>query len=156
MLNFLNKHLEETIGAVILAIMVVVAFLNVVVRYCTNFSFAWSEEVTINLFVWAVLLGTSAVFRDGGHLGMNLIYTHCSRRWRLTFTMVAVFLSVCFFLTLCGYGLLEVYDEIDLEASSESLGIPVWWYTGAVPLLSVLIVLRILQRFYHDVSQHKI
>ncbi len=156
MVDFLNKRLEETLGAVILAVMVGVAFLNVVVRYCTNFSFAWSEEVTINLFVWAVLLGTSAVFRDGGHLGMNLIYNRCSFKWRVTFAALASALGICFFAVLCAYGLMEVYDEIDLEASSESLGIPVWWYTAAVPLLSVLITLRILQRFISDVINHKL
>ncbi|MCR5536668.1 MAG: TRAP transporter small permease [Succinivibrio sp.] len=155
MLTFLNKHLEEILGAVILALMVVVAFLNVVVRYCTNFSFAWSEEVTINLFVWTVMLGTSAVFRDGGHLGMNLIYTHCRESLRLCFAVLSLVLSIAFFSVLFYYGLFEVIDEIDLEASSESLGIPVWWYTGAVPLLSVLICLRIVQRFMHDLVQHK-
>ena len=156
MLNFIKTRFEETLGALILAVMAVVAFLNVVVRYCTNFSFAWSEEVTINLFVWAVLLGTSAVFRDGEHLGMNIFYNRCSRHWRVLFTLLAALFGIVFFLTLFWYGMLEVYDEFDLEASSESLGIPVWIYTGAVPLLSLLVVARIVQRIVLDITQHKI
>ena len=150
MLKFLNSYAEETLGAVMLAVMVSVAFLNVIVRYCTNFSFAWSEEVTINLFVWAVLLGSSAVFRDGGHLGMNVLYNLFAPKLRLFFLFIALILSIIFFLTLGWFGLLEVLDEIDIEATSESLGIPVWWYTGATPLLSALVVFRLLQRFWHD------
>ena len=74
MLDFLNKRLEELLGAFLLAVMACVAFANVIVRYCTNLSFAASEEITVNLFVWIVLLGTSRAFREGTNFSMNLLY----------------------------------------------------------------------------------
>ena len=40
MLRFLDTRLEEMLGALLLAVMVTIAFVNVVVRYCTPFSFA--------------------------------------------------------------------------------------------------------------------
>ena len=42
------------------------------------------------------------------------------------------------------------WDEIDLEATSEALGIPVWWYTIATPAFSLLIIFRIAQRAIED------
>ena len=69
MLRFLGAHFEELLGSVLLAIMATIAFINVIVRYCTSFSFAWTEEMTVNFFVWVVLLGTARAFRTGGHLG---------------------------------------------------------------------------------------
>ena len=48
MLRFLGAHFEELLGSVLLAIMATIAFINVIVRYCTSFSFAWTEEMTVN------------------------------------------------------------------------------------------------------------
>ena len=42
MLDFLNKRLEELLGAFLLAVMACIAFINVIIRYCTNLSFAAS------------------------------------------------------------------------------------------------------------------
>lgn len=145
-LGFLNKYAEETIGALLLSVMSLIAFTNVIVRYCTNFSFAWTEEMTVNLFVWAVMLGTSAVFRDSEHLSMNVFYNLLSARLKKFCNVLSVLICLIFFITLSYFGYLEVIDEMELEAISESLGIPQWWYTVSVPLLSLLIVFRILQR----------
>ena len=59
-------------------------------------------------------------------------------------------LDFFFFGALCWTGTLEVLDEYDLESISESLGIPVWWYTSATPLFSLLIIFRMLQRSCAD------
>ena len=69
MWTLLDRRFEDLLGSIILAVMAVIAFLNVIVRYCTSFSFAWTEEITINFFVWVTLLGTARAFREGGHLG---------------------------------------------------------------------------------------
>ena len=41
-------------------------------------------------------------------------------------------------------------DEIDLSVVSESLAIPVWLYTICTPSISVLIIVRILQKTWED------
>ena len=85
MLTFLNKRFEELLGAFLLAVMACVAFLNVIVRYCTNWSFAASEELTVNFFVWIVLLGTSRAFREGSNFSMNVLYEAMPRPVRKVF-----------------------------------------------------------------------
>ena len=150
MWKFLERYAEETLGAVLLAVMACIAFVNVGVRYLSNLSFAWSEELTVNLFVWVVLLGASCCFRDGGHLGMNILYDALPRKLRLVCHVLGVVLGVAFFGALVWYGCLELRDEIDLESTSESLGIPVWWYTLITPVASVLIIARLVQRACAD------
>ncbi|MBR1612065.1 MAG: TRAP transporter small permease [Succinivibrio sp.] len=147
MLHFINTRLEELIGAVMLLVMASIAFINVLVRYCTNFSFSSSEELTVNLFVWIVLLGVSRAFRDGTNFSMSLLYTACSRKVRLLMDLVSFVCSEVFFMALCYYGYIEVCDEVDLNVVSESLAIPVWLYTISVPLVSFIIMIRIFQRF---------
>ncbi|MBQ7608372.1 MAG: TRAP transporter small permease [Desulfovibrionaceae bacterium] len=150
MWTFLDKYCEELIGSAILALMVTIAFINVVVRYCSSFSFAWSEEITTNLFVWVVLLGTSCAFRDRSHLSVNLLYSRLPVPARVFFTLLVAGLSITFFLVLGYTGVMEILDEIELERVSDSLELPYWIYSGAVPLFSLLIVFRIAQRTYRD------
>lgn len=150
MLRFVGSHFEELLGSILLAVMAIIAFANVIVRYCTSFSFAWTEEMTINFFVWVVLLGTARTFRTGGHLGMTLVYESLPRRLRKLCYWAGILICIAFFGALCLTGTLEVLDEFELEVTSESLGIPVWWYTIATPAFSLLVIFRMLQRSRAD------
>ena len=150
MWSFLNARFEELLGALLLAVMACISFINVIVRYCTNFSFSSSEELTVNLFVWIVLLGTSRAFREGGNFSMNLLYDAMSRPVRKLLYVFSVICCIVFFAALCWQGCIEVMDEIELDVVSESLAIPVWIYTIATPLFSVLIIVRILQKVWED------
>lgn len=156
MLRFLDAHFEEILGAFLLAVMVTIAFLNVVVRYCTSFSFAWSEEMTVNFFVWVTLLGTARAYRDGSHLAMNIVYDSLPKSGRVCCYILACLLCLIFFGALVYTGSLEVVDEYELQSISESLAIPVWWYTLATPIFSLLIILRMLQRARADFQTGKI
>lgn len=150
MLRFFDAHFEEILGSILFAVMVTIAFINVVVRYCTSFSFAWSEEMTVNFFVWITLLGISRAYRTGSHLSMAILYNTFSPTGKKICDIVAAILCLIFFGALCYTGTLEVIDEYELESISESLGIPVWWYTIATPLFSILIIVRMLQHLWQN------
>lgn len=57
--------------AFFLAIMVVLVFGNVVLRYGFNSGITVSEEVSRWLFVWLTFLGSIIAMRDHGHLGVD-------------------------------------------------------------------------------------
>lgn len=156
MLRFLNAHFEDILGSILLAIMAAIAFINVIVRYCTSFSFAWTEEITINFFVWVTMLGTAKAFHDGNHLAMSIVYNSMSRTGKRICYILACALCLVFFGALAYTGTLEVIDEYELDAISESLGIPVWWYTIATPVFSLLIIFRMLQRSWHIWQQKQV
>ena len=54
--------------AAALAVMVVLVFGNVVLRYALNSGIAVSEELSRWLFVWLCFLGAVVALRDGAHL----------------------------------------------------------------------------------------
>ncbi|MCF0254485.1 MAG: TRAP transporter small permease [Duodenibacillus sp.] len=150
MLKFLDQHFEEVLGSVMLTVMALVAFVNVIIRYCTNLSFAASEEITVNLFVWVVLLGASRAFREGSNFSMNIIWNALSPAPRRIVSLFGIACSIAFFASLVYLGGLEVYDEIDLAVQSESLAIPVWIYTVVTPAISALAIVRIVQKALED------
>lgn len=59
--------------AVALAVMVLMVFGNVVLRYAFNSGIAVSEEISRWLFVWITFLGAITAIRDHGHLGTELL-----------------------------------------------------------------------------------
>lgn len=56
-----------------LAVMVVLVFTNVVMRYAFNSGIAVSEELSRWLFVWLTFLGAIVALRDHGHLGTDML-----------------------------------------------------------------------------------
>lgn len=63
----------EVLIAAALAVMVVLVFGNVVLRYAFNSGIAISEEVSRWLFVWLCFLGAVVAMKEGGHLGTDML-----------------------------------------------------------------------------------
>src|SRR3712207_2352035 len=63
--------LLKVLIALFLAIMVVLVFGNVVLRYAFNSGITVSEEVSRWLFVWLTFLGAIIAVREHAHLGVD-------------------------------------------------------------------------------------
>ncbi len=59
--------------AAMLAVMVVLVFGNVFMRYAFNSGFTVSEELSRWLFVWMTFLGAVVALRSNGHLGTDML-----------------------------------------------------------------------------------
>jgi len=65
--------LLDALIALALAIMVVLVFGNVVLRYAFNSGITMSEEVSRWLFVWVTFLGAVVAVRERAHLGTDFL-----------------------------------------------------------------------------------
>lgn len=54
-----------------LTAMIVLVFLNVVLRYGFNSGISVSEELSRTLFVWLIFMGAVLAMYDHGHLGVD-------------------------------------------------------------------------------------
>ena len=59
--------------ALCLAVMVVLVFGNVVMRYAFNSGITMSEELSRWLFVWMTFLGAIVALKEHGHLGTDML-----------------------------------------------------------------------------------
>ena len=73
--KFLNGYCRflSLIIAIMLAIMVVLVFGNVVMRYGFNSGITLSEELSRWLFVWLTFLGAVIALNERGHLGTDTL-----------------------------------------------------------------------------------
>ena len=136
---------EEIIGAGLLAVMAVFAFLNVLTRYFIQYSFAFTEEIEVALLVWLTMLGASAGFRRGMHLGFTFLAEKFPASARKIFTVLSALLGIIVFFLLLWFGIGQIGQELQLQITTEALGIPQWIYTLALPIGSVLIIFRIME-----------
>jgi TRAP-type C4-dicarboxylate transport system permease small subunit len=144
-LKNLFDHFEEALGAVVMFLMVTLAFVNVVTRYVIVYPLAFTEEITINMFVWVTLLGISIAFRNRAHLAVTFFYDLGNRPLRKIFFFIATAMSIIFFALLAWLGGIQVRDEMALGVTTDALAIPAWIYSAGVPLFSVLVIVRIIQ-----------
>jgi TRAP-type C4-dicarboxylate transport system permease small subunit len=131
--------LEEYTAGIAIGILGVITFANVVVRYLTNFSFAFTEELSVFLMVLVALLGGSSVMAKGGHLKIMFVVDRVSPERRRVVGLIANVVTAIMFLLLAIFGARMAWDEYRFEVTSPGLGVPTWIYTVWLPLLSLAI-----------------
>jgi TRAP-type C4-dicarboxylate transport system permease small subunit len=142
-------RIDHWIVAILFFIMASIAFINILSRYLFHFSFAATEEITINLFVWVTVIGSGLAFERGGQLGMITLYNLFPRKLKKIVTLFSAALSAVLFLLVDIYIIQAIYEELTLfNATSAALGIPVWIYYIGVPIFSVFVFTGI----YRDAS----
>lgn len=145
MFRKLCDNFEELLGSIVLSIMAVVTVANVFTRYVITYPLAFTEEITVSLFVWLVMLGASIGFRRNAHLAMTFFYDLLPISLKKACFCVGTGLSIVFFLLLAWLGSVHVWEEIELGVTTDALAIPASVYSIAIPVFSVLIIARIVQ-----------
>lgn len=145
-LKWLTAHFEEALSAGLLLLLAVLAFANIIVRYLSNFSFAFTEELEVSGLVYLTFFGAAAAFRRGLHIGLSFLYERFPRNVRRLALLVSAALSVFVFLVIIYFSIQEIQAEVKLNVLSEALVIPQWIYTLALPVGSILVIIRVIER----------
>jgi TRAP-type C4-dicarboxylate transport system permease small subunit len=87
-----------------LAAMSVIVFANVMLRYLTDASIVWSEEVARYLMIWLTFLGVGPVLRLGGHIAIDTLQEALPPRAAQALRVVIVGLIALLCLAVIWYG----------------------------------------------------
>jgi TRAP-type C4-dicarboxylate transport system permease small subunit len=139
-------RIEGYLAAVGMAALCLITFANVVVRYLTDVSFAFTEEYSVALMVVVALLGSASAFAGDRHIRMTFFVEKLGRGTRRRVELVVYAVCLAMFAAIAWYGARLTWDEYRFEVLSPGLGVPQWLYTVALPTLSALICLRIAGR----------
>lgn len=139
-------RIDEALAAAAMALICAISLANVVVRYLTDASFAFTEEFSVFLLVFMTLVGSGIAFARDGHIRITFFRDLLPERHRRTADAFALLLSALLFVMILYYGAIFAYEEWDFEETSAGLGLPNWIYTVWLPLLCGLILFRIGRR----------
>jgi len=73
MITRLLNNLEETFISLLLAVMTLLVFVEVVLRFGFGIGLMWSQELTLHLSAWMVLFGVSYGIKVGSHIGVDAL-----------------------------------------------------------------------------------
>ena len=134
--------IEDWATVIIMGLLACITFANVLVRYFTSSSFAWTEEFSVFLMILlAMVAGSAAVARDR-HIRIEYFSESGSmaRRKRLA-QFGAAMVALLFFL-IAGLSVRMVWDDYKFDETSPGIGVPQWWYSIWLPIVSTAIALR--------------
>ena len=126
-----------------MGLLCLITMANVLVRYFTDISFAFTEEVSIFLMVVMTLVGASHAFAKNHHIAINF-FVDRNPRLRRAARGFAATCSLAMFGLLAVLGARMAWDDYRFEVTTPSLGVPQWWYTVWLPAICALIVVRLL------------
>lgn len=135
---------EGYIAAALLLVMISVAFINVITRYLFHASIAFTEEIEVAFFVWVTFLGIGMAFKRGSHLAMVFLRDKLPIKKHLI--LFGQVLSLILFIIVLYLTAQYVYLDMTVyHSTTMALGIPMWTYTIGMPIISILILFRIIQ-----------
>jgi len=138
--------IEEFFAATAMALICLITFANVLVRYFSNESFAFTEEFSVFLMVVLTFVGASAAFARNSHIRMSFVVQKFPPRVAHYVEIAVMVAAAVLFAIIVWYGIRLLLDDWNFDTTSPGIGIPQWIYTLWLPLLSALITLRILGR----------
>ena len=130
-------------GAVIaiLAAMASMVFANVVLRFFSDHSILWVEEVSRYLMIWLTFLGAGLVLRYGGHIGIDTLQDTLPRQavWirAAIFVVMLTFFAVMFWLGIR-------YSMLTWRQTTPVLEIPIGAVYLAMPVGFALMIVHLL------------
>lgn len=125
-------RLLEVLIALALAIMVVLVFGNVVLRYAFNSGITVSEEVSRWLFVWLTFLGAIVALKEHGHLGSDMLVARLPTLGKKIVLVVGHLLMLYITWLLFSGALEQAKLNLDVEAPVTGAPVAIFYSSGVV------------------------
>lgn len=126
----------------LLAGMSVIIFTNVVLRYTTDQSIEWAEEVSRHMMIWLTFLGAGPVLRYGGHIAVENLQDALPRVGGIAVRVVVAALLFAFFGFMVWYGWL--YMQRTMFQLTAVTQIPFAYIYSAMTIGGVLLTVHFL------------
>jgi C4-dicarboxylate transporter DctQ subunit len=139
------NRLEEGVLATLLALMTILTFVQVVLRYAFNSGLVWSLEATTYLFAALILFGMSYGVRTHTHIAVDLVIRRLPKRAAKIVNLVAILACLSYALLML-YGSAVFVDRLMILGNhARDIPLPKWLLTVTMPLGFTLLAFRFLE-----------
>ncbi|HET8596842.1 MAG TPA: TRAP transporter small permease [Castellaniella sp.] len=138
-----SLRFEDWLTVLSLAALACITLANVIVRYLTDESFAWTEEISIFLLVVLTMSAGSSAFVRRLHIRIELLADNGPPARQRRMALVSDTACLLFFIGLTVMLARMALDEFNWGDTSPAIGVPTWWYSMWLPVLSAVITLRL-------------
>lgn len=140
-------NLDIAVAAVILAVLIVLTFAGVILRYIFNAPFTWLEEVQTSCMVWIVFAGAGAAFRMGNHVAIEMIVDMMPEKMQkaMGWIISVIVVIVIGFLFRQSIGFIQVF--LRSGRSTSMLKIPYAWVYG----ISIISYIDMIISYFYSI-----
>ena len=136
--------IEDILTALVMGALALITFANVLVRYFTDQSFAWTEEISVFLMIVLALVGASVAFARNHHIRIEFFVNRCRPPTQRLLAQLGAWLGALLFFVITILSARLVWDQYIYEETSPAIGVPQWWYSIWLPVLAFVIACRLL------------
>lgn len=140
--------INQTMAVLGLSIGVLLAFINVILRYAFDMSLTWAGELTNYLFIWSALFGAAYGFKKGIHISVTILIEKFSPAIMKFFLLFANIISIAYLGLISYFGYQLVLMLQDFGEISIDLGIPMWIPHLVLPIAFLLAAYRTAEKLY--------
>jgi len=134
---------------------VLLAFINVAVRFLLNESIEWAFELTSYLFIYSALFAAAYLFRKGAHIKVTLLLDKLPNFLAKIVIILVDLINLVYLGIIAYFSYIFIFDpELGIKASGEvsvDLGVQMWIIYLILPISSVFGILMVLFKLKDDI-----
>ena len=138
----LPSKIEERLSVACMVVLVFITLGNVLTRYFSDQSFAWTEEISVFLMVVMALAGAAGAAARDAHIRIEYFYDRGSAARQRSLRLVSAAFTTAVFVVLALLFARTLMDEIKWAETSVGMGVPRWWFTVWVAPLCLAVAWR--------------
>lgn len=152
----LNRFLlktEKTLIVVLLSVMILLAFLQVILRQFFSMGFLWADVFLRHLVLWVGFLGAAIATQEGKHFAIDLVKKFFPERIRKIVEIVTNAFAVGCLLFIADAAVRFFKDEKEIGTILFTVGrlqVPSYWLNLIIPLGFILILIHFFLKLAED------
>lgn len=140
-LDRINNALEAA-SLFLIAIMVILVWMQVFLRYVFNFSPFWCEATARFFMIWALLLGAAVVIRKDKHVRVDFLIEVIPPKAARVIEVVLAGITLVFLIVFTVWGLEAAITQYDVR--SASIGFCMFWPYLILPISGLFMTANLL------------
>ncbi|MEJ2635567.1 MAG: TRAP transporter small permease [Calditrichia bacterium] len=146
--------MENSLIILILGVMVILAFLQVLLRNFFDTGILWGDIFLRHLVLWVGFIGASLATREEKHINIDVLTRIISKRYIPYVKMIIELVSVIICILLAHAGYKFLMDEIKYETILFE-NIPSWYFELIIPVGFALMAFRFLLKIIEQAAKPK-
>ncbi|MFV2055837.1 MAG: TRAP transporter small permease [Thiohalomonadales bacterium] len=145
-LSFIHRF-EDSLLALLLLAMIILAAGQIFLRNLFEFGFTWADPLLRILVLWLALLGALAASRENKHITIDVLTRYLNKKWYIITRSITAFFTAVVTAIIAYHATLFVLIEREAESKAFS-NLPAWLFEIIIPIAFAIMSLRYLLHTY--------
>jgi TRAP-type C4-dicarboxylate transport system permease small subunit len=134
-------RVEQTLVSILLSVMILIAFLQIILRNLFATGFTWGDPLVRNLVLWVGFIGAAIATREGKHISIDVVSQWVPSRGKIVLEVIIQLSSfiICGLLT---FAAVKFVRNEALTGSVTFLGIRSWVPELILPITFGIMTVR--------------